>query len=52
MTKASLEEKANAYMRLYNFLRWKHPEILEEFRRLMRESKDKAIGICKASEEN
>lgn len=50
MTRASLEDKANAYMRLYNFLRFKHPEILKEFRELMKESKDKAVGIYKASE--
>jgi len=49
MTKASIEEKANAYLRLYNFLRYKHPEILEEFRKLMREAKDKEAGIYKAS---
>ena len=49
MTKPSLEEKANAYLRLYTFLRFKHPEILEEFRQLMKESKDKAVGIYEAS---
>jgi len=49
MTKASLEDKANAYMRLYNFLRFKHPEVLEEFRQLMKESKDKAAGLYDAS---
>jgi len=51
MTKASLEEKANAYTRLYHFLQWRHPEILEEFRKLMKEAKDKASGIYEASKE-
>lgn len=50
MSKASVEAKANAYMRLYSFLRCKHPEILEEFRKVMKESKDRAIGICEVLE--
>jgi len=52
MVKATLEEKANAYTRLYNFLRFKHPDILEEFRQLMKDAKDKASGIYKASIES
>jgi hypothetical protein len=51
LTKATIEERANAYMRLYNFLRFKHPEILEEFRTLMKEAKDKEAGIFNASME-
>jgi len=49
MTKASLQDKANAYMRLYSFLRCKHPDVLEEFRRLMKNSKDRATGIYEVS---
>jgi hypothetical protein len=49
MPKATLEDKANAYVRLYNFLRFKHPEVLEEFRQLMKESKDRAMGVYEAS---
>lgn len=51
MTKATLQDKANSYMRLYHFLQWKHPEILEEFRKLMKEAKDQATGIYEASKE-
>ena len=51
MTKASLQDKANSYMRLYSFLRCKHPEVLNEFRKLMKESKDRAIGIYEVSKE-
>jgi len=48
MTKATLKDKATAYMRLYSFLRWKHPEILEDFRKAMKDAKDKSAGIYKA----
>ena len=49
MTKASVEAKANAYTRLYNFLKQKYPKILEEFRQQMKQAKDKAAGIHEAT---
>jgi hypothetical protein len=41
--KAELKHYKVAYNRLYGFLRSRHPEILEEYRKLMEEAKNKAL---------
>ena len=45
MTKPIDEWYKNAYNRLYGFLRQKHPEILKEYRQLMKQAKETADAL-------
>ena len=45
MTKPIDEWYKNAYNRLYGFLRQKHPEILKEYRQLMKKTKETADAL-------
>ena len=41
MTKAKLEHYKVGYQKLYSFLRCRHPEVLEEYRKYLKEVKER-----------
>ena len=51
MSKVKPEHYKNAYTKLYNFLRTRHPEILKEYRQYVKEVKKKAQEMLLMPEE-